>query len=226
MTGSKTTTAFRESSDTDMRKAHIIRRTVSAVLASASLFILASCGTVAEYKDNVFYIKKTGISYTAASLTYLPTYIGEEYAKCEKPELTLHKLGNYDTSLWLTSESSGRATTLFYNADKVTLPTWETTKMETLYICTVGDKIVAYDVIEDQSLIKKITDALIDGEQTEWPSDGYYREFDLLFSPEGYPMLYMSLLYGEFPSGNYIYERSTKRCVEIGNLLKNNISED
>ena len=203
-----------------------VKRTVSALLLTAVMLMFSSCGTYAEYLDNAFYIKKTGISYTAASSTYLPTYIGEEYAKCEKPALTFHKLGKQDTSVWLTSESSGRLTTLFYNADKVTLPTWETAIMTALYVCTVGDKIVAYDVIDDSAITKKIVDSFISAEQAEWPSTGYYREFDLLFSPEGYPMLYMALLYGEFPSGNYIYERSTNRCVEIGNLLKNNISED
>lgn len=201
---------------TAINKILAILSLIACVLSCTS----CSVSRTLEYtEDDLFYNKSNKISYTAASSTYLPVRVGDYYGKCERPIIEFHEMTDCSPNEWLSSAHNGRATMLFYNADKVTLPTWETLECDGIYVCTVGDRIVAYDYITDATLISNLLDMFVNAPQADWPSAGYTDEFDLLFEVEGYPMIYMNLLFGRFPEGTFLYERSTKRCVEIGNII-------
>ena len=209
-----------------------MKRFLSLALALILVFSLASCKKIVkmEYTEAGDLEGENGVLYKYAPLGYEPTVQGREYGLIEGVmEEKLYRIGDEDPESWLTTEYSGSATLVFYNAD-MTLPTLLDMGCDTIYICeqdvntysiaTVGGED-SKDTDGDRKVIKALVDALSDTESENeiWPRGDAKETFRLKMYSEKYPAIYYSLTYAVCSGGNYVYDRVTKRCVNVGDLL-------
>lgn len=190
------------------------------VLVSAAL--LTSCsGTLVnlKYENGQMINKRLKLAYTPAPTTYQPVSIGEAYAYYEKSKMTLYEIDGVDPKDWITQEYAGSATTVFYS-DDYSLPTLEEMNPNKVYVCSNEEITYSIATIEDKEIITELIDIFINGEYVDWPLVDAINTFELKFhSDDNYSFLYYNLTYGEFPEGKFVYDRNTKRCVMIGDLL-------
>ena len=191
---------------------------------------LQSCGGNAglvkiEYSDGYFIDKKNGIKYQNAHVAYEPVSVGEEYAAYGN--IILHKLPGSDPLQWMTEQYDGIGS-VFYSED-VTLPPIEDFDAVKVHVCVSNIQTIGIAAIDDGEIISQMISLLGSGEQRE---AGPAREsFYLKFASDTYPFLYYNLMYVKAENGgNFLYDRGTKRCVEIGSLidkyLPDGIAED
>ena len=93
------------------------------------------------------------------------------------------------------------------------------TDVDTIYVCTGEEVTISLGTITDKAAIDAVVDAFTNGAESEWPLVNAAITYDLKFLGDAYPFLYFNLVYGEFPEGVFLYDRNTKRCVEIGDML-------
>lgn len=198
---------------------------VSALIVSALLCQSCSGSLVnLKYKDGEFVNRRLGLRYVAASTSYQPVAIGEAYGYYGKLDMTLYEIAGLDPKEWLTEEDSGSATTIFHAAD-IELPTLSEMEPDKVYVCLNGDYTFVATTIEEQTVIDSLIDLFENGEGEEWPLVNSSVVYHLKFhSEENFPHLYYNLIYGEFEEGNFIYERSTRRCVNVGTLISDLVS--
>ena len=209
-----------------------MKRIISLALAIAFVLSLCSCKKTVnmEYTESGDLEGENGVLYKYAPLGYEPTVQGEEYGLIKGVmEEKLYKIGDEDPESWLTTEYSGSATLVFYN-EKIDLPTLSEMKCDTVFICeqdvntysvaTVGGED-SKDVDGDREVIKALVEAVCDTESENeiWPRADAKETFRLKMYSEKYPAIYYSLTYAVCSGGNYVYDRVTKRCVSVGDLL-------
>lgn len=198
---------------------------LAGVLASVS--VLTSCsGTLVNltYKDGQFKNDRLDLAYTPAPSNYQPVSVGKAYAYYEEMDMTLYEIIGLDKKDWLTEDLSSGAASIFYS-DDVTLPTLEEMNPTEIFVCSNTEVIFALATIEDKEIIDALIDVFVNGEECEWPIIDSIATYDMKFhSEELYPHLYYSLIYGEFSSGKYLYDRNTKRCVNIGTILDDDLT--
>lgn len=193
--------------------------------AVLSVLILGMCLTACgdslvslSYKDGRFVNTAKKLSYIPAPVSYEPTHVGEAYAYYKKGDVTMYTIGANDPKLWLTEAYAGSATTVFYS-DTVTLPTLADFGADAIHVCVSKDLVFETCTVEDTALIDETVKLFLTGDKAQWPDGNAYVTYDLKFSSPDWPMIYINLVYGSFPEGNFLYDRGTKRCVEIGELL-------
>lgn len=198
-----------------MRNTKIILSTLLACV----LFAGCSFGLVQfQYGDGQLYNKRQGLFYYAAPTSYAPVVIGEAYGYYKDMDMTICEIKGQDPTVWLTQQNKGTATTVFYNTS-LTLPTLAEMEPHTIYVCTGEEVTISLSTITDKTAIDIVVDAYTNGTESEWPLVNAAITYDLKFLGDTYPFLYFNLTYGEFPEGVFLYDRNTKRCVEIGNTL-------
>ncbi len=194
----------------------------SAILLILSSVLLFSCTATLvnfKYEDGHMINKRLGLSYIAAPFNYQAVSTGNAYGYYEKADLTLYEVNGLDPKKWLSEEYSGASTTLFYSED-IALPTLRELGADKIFICLEDEVIYALATIDDTDLINKLIDLFENGENVEWPLVNSIQRYELKFySEKNYPYLYFNLSYGEFEEGKFLYDRSTKKCVELGDLL-------
>lgn len=173
-----------------------------------------------KYGDGLLYNKRLGLAYKAAPTSYEPVVIGNAYGYYKDMDMTLYEIKGQKPSAWLTQEDKGSATTVFYNTD-LTLPTLAEMDPYTVYVCTGEEVTFSIVTIDDQDTIHTLVSLFENGADAEWPLVDAAATYDLKFLGDAYPFLYYNLTYGEFPEGVFLYDRNTRRCVEIGDLLTN-----
>ena len=196
--------------------------------ALTSLFMLCallliSCGGSVKltYENGQLINKSKHLAYTPAPLNYEPTAIGEEYAVYGKTATPLFEIIGLDPKEWLTEANTGSTTTVFYGSG-ITLPTLREMDPDELYVCINGAITFAQSIVRDKAAIDAMIDLFETGEQVDWPLTDSVRIYELKFhSTKGWPCISYNLTFGEFPEGKFLYDRQTKRCVEIGDLLDN-----
>ena len=192
-----------------------------AAAALAVLLLFASCSgpVTLTYENGRLVHKGKKLSYQAAPLNYEPVAIGEEFAVYGKTKTPLYEIIGLDPKQWLTEANSGTTTTIFFG-EGVTLPSLREMKPTEIYVCVNGSITYAEWIVRDSEVIGSMIDLFENGEQIDWPLAGSIRTYELKFySPDLWPRLYYNLTFSEFPEGMFLYDRLTKRCVEIGNLL-------
>lgn len=223
LAGSKTTTAFPESSVIDMKR--IISIFLSIVILSLSLMSCSAKIVKMEFSENSTLVAEDGTVYKYAPVGYEPTEQGEEYGLIEGiMEEKLYKIGDMDPTLWLTTEYSGAATTVYYS-ESIELPSVEELSPRLCYICEQGEK--AYSIYTlgssegEDSVIKELISAICDEEAEPeiWPRSDADETYMLKFYSEKWPAIYYNLVYAKCESGGYIYDRASKKCVAIGDIL-------
>lgn len=187
---------------------------ISAILLFTLL--LTACSKLVEikYKDGLYIDSANGINYINASVSYEPVSVGAEYAKFDKT--TLYEIKNADPKQWLTEAYEGIGS-IFYS-DTLTLPEIGEFGTDIIHICTSEILTMSIGDIEDADALSTLIAFLADGEQTEAPTDA--ERFYLKCGSSAYPFLYYNLMFIKSGDGNrYLYDRGTKRCVEVGNVI-------
>ena len=88
-----------------------------------------------------------------------------------------------------------------------------------MYICVEQVITVSIGTVDDKTGIDAIVDSFVSGEPTTIIQSG--SSYKLKFSSDKYPGLYYNLMYIEGDDGeNYIYDRSTQTCVDVGDVLQ------
>ncbi|NLZ37854.1 MAG: hypothetical protein GX897_10365 [Clostridiales bacterium] len=188
------------------------------------LFLLSGCGNLIKisYIDGKYIDKKNNISYIPATVSYEPVSVGDEYAIYDKR--VLYTIPGMDPKQWLTEEFEGIGS--LYYSDTITPPKLEDFGANLIYICIEDNIIMKVNEINDQEKVTDIVNAFISGEEAELPPDGS-NVYHLKFLSPDWPSLYYDILYVEYDSEhNYLYDRGTKHCVDIGRLLKDVLPSD
>lgn len=194
------------------------------LLILAAAMLLSSCGKnkLPQMKyENGNLVAKSGAVYHAAPTGYEPVSIGEPCAYFGDTDTTLYQIGTLDSSLWMTEEYFGEATTIFYS-DSITLPTLAEMDSDTLYVCQATDKgSVSLLAIDDKDFISSAVNAAVsDGEQHIWPPQNTQLNLDLKFYSKSYPAFYYNVSVACMPDGYYVYNRNSgKGCVYVGTVL-------
>jgi len=167
------------------------------------------------YKDGKYIDRAGGVTYLAAGVCYEPVSVGDEYAVYGKT--VLYEINGLDPKEWMTEKYDGIGS--IYYSEEINLPAFEEFEPNKIYACEVDYIIVRIAEVTDLIDVNAVTDLYLNGEQTELPIDGTH-SYHLKFSSEKYPGIYYNLLYVIADGGNYLYDRDTKRCVEIGGVLE------
>lgn len=194
----------------------------SAVLLFFFMFLFVSCHqslVTLKYKDGKMYNKSAGLEYYVAPTNYQPVSIAGEYAYYKKSDMILYKISGLNPKKWLTQEYKGSATSIFYSTD-ITLPTLEELDPDKLYICYEDEITYAVAIVKDKKTVSELVYNFINGENVTWPLKDSIQTYEMKFhSDKNNPYIYYNLTYGKFESGEFLYDRNTKRCVEITGLL-------
>ena len=203
----------------------IISIFLSIVILSVSLMSCSAKIVKMEFSENSDLVAEDGTVYKYAPVGYEPTAQGEEYGLIEGiMEEKLYKIGDMDPTLWLTTEYSGAATTVYYS-ESIELPSFEELSPELCYICEQGEK--AYSIYTlgeaegEGEVVEEIVSAIYDEEAEPeiWPRSDADETYMLKFYSEKWPAIYYNLVYAQCESGGYIYDRASKKCVAIGDIL-------
>ena len=197
------------------------RGLMSLLLLAAVLLVSCSGSVKLTYENGQLINKSKHLAYTPAPLNYEPAAIGEEYAVYGKTATPLYEIVGLDPKEWLTEANTGSTTTIFYGAG-VTLPTLREMEPDEVFVCINGAITYAQATVRDRDAIEAMIALFENGEQRDWPLTDSVRIYELKFhSTENWPCIYYNLTFGEFPEGKFLYDRQTKRCVEIGDVLDN-----
>jgi len=191
----------------------------AAILLAAVL--LASCGSeliTLKYEDGLFVSARNGLSYLPAPITYEPASVGEPYARYEKGNATLCRIGDSDPTQWLAEDAGGGVSTVFYSSS-ITLPDLAALGAEKIVICDSDVITVGIAEITDAALIAEIVKCFTEGENAVWPLIDSAARYELKFFSPAWPQICINLIWGSFPEGKFLYDRGSGRCVEIGGLL-------
>jgi len=209
-----------------------MKRFLSLILALTIVAVsLASCKKVVkmEYTDEGDLRCENGTVYKYAPLGYEPTVQGEEYGLIEGVmEEKLYKIGDISPDEWLTTEYAGAATTIYYSAD-ITLPTLSELSPDLCYICETGDEVASIYTLggghqpeAEREAMEKIIEMLSDEsvEASLWPRMNATGYLDLKFYSEDWPAIYYNLDYTREGDQNFVYDRVSRKCVEVGDLIE------
>ena len=184
------------------------------ITLTALLFTSCSPLIKITYDDGRYIDKSNGITYYAAGVSYEPQAVGSKYAKYKKT--VLHEINGLDPKLWLTESYEGIGS-IFYSSE-ITLPSLLEFEADSFAICLVGETIQSLKVSDDPADISAILDAVANGENVELPQSA--ESYHLKFTSAKYPCIFYDLLYVQNADGKgYVFDRDTKRCVEIGDVV-------
>lgn len=205
-------TVFREGLAIDMKK---IALSITLILI---ITLICSCTMELVEKDGKLIDSKTGITYVSAPICFEPSHTDEElFAKCKTLSIELYPVTGQSTELYIAEQYDGIGG-LWYAEGEVTLPTLEEFSAEKIYICVEGLITTAIGQVTDPDDIAAIVDVFENGETCSVPNEG--KSYKLKFESSEYPGIYYNLLYIIGDETNYIYDRSTKRCVDADLLLE------
>ena len=201
-----------------------LTRLIAAVSAAALLSVMASCDDLVKLKyENGRYIdSKNGVAYISAPVCFEPEATGEEYAIYDKT--VLYEISGLNPKEWLTEAYEGIGS--IYCSDRITLPDLEGFGADFAYICVSDAITIQIGEISEKVDIDELLSVYFGGEEVSLPTDGT-AAYHIKFMSEIYPSVFYDVLYIEHDSQhNYLYDRSTKRCVDVGRILKKYLPSD
>ncbi len=199
-----------------------MKKAVCILLATVSVVALAGCsGSLVNltYQDGKMINKRLQLAYTPAPTCYEPVSVGAAYGYYGDMDMTLYEIVGTDPKQWLTQEYAGGATTIFY-ADGITLPTLAEMAPEKIHVCQSENITYGIATVDNPDVVTKLTDLFVNGEAVDWPMVDALEDYELKFVSSAYPHFYYNLTYYEYADGIYLYDRNSKRCVEIGDMLE------
>lgn len=204
--------------NTHNAKRTLFKRAAALLLLPALAMSLTSCLLQLDNDGGNLIDKKNGITYLPAPITFEPqTLATEPYAECKSLGIELYEIEGLPSDEWLSEPFDGIGGV--YYSDKITLPTLEEFDADLMYICVEQVITVSIGTVDDKTGIDAIVDSFVSGEPTAIIQSG--NSYKLKFSSDKYPGLYYNLIYIEGDDGeNYIYDRSTQTCVDVGDVLQ------
>ncbi len=205
-----------------MKNQKLFRRITAALCTLTMLLSLAACGNglvPLQYEDDQFVNRASGLVYIAAPISYEPTVIGEAYAYCESADLTLYRVDDNDPPYWMSTENAGELTTVFYR-DLTALPTLAAFQANAIHVCESDYYTFEVVCIDDEAFVESVVTQFETGAEAVLPEGASLLHYDMKFASPDWPEIYINLNYYEFESGNYLYNRGTRRCVEVGDLFE------
>ncbi len=194
-----------------------------SLLLLLPVFMSCDSTVIVSYENGHLVDRRHKLAYNPAPLNYEPVSVGEEFAYYKKANIKLYEIIGLDPEKWLTEEYAGSATTIFY-ADGEILPTLREMKPAGVHICVSANRTMSLATVRDAEVIEKLIDLYENGESVEYPLAGSKLTCELKFESPLFPCIYYNIIYGIFPEGNFLYDRQTKRAVEIGDLLEEWVS--
>lgn len=200
-----------------------LRRSLFAAALALTLAITA-CGKEDTHlltpKDEVYRNEEAGISYVVAPMCYEPQAVGDPYAhfKSGSMTITLYEVDELDPKLWLTEEYWG-GVTMFVSPD-ITLPDLAGFSPNTIHLCVQNNTVWEFATVTDQAAIDEVVRLFTEGEAAPYPVGDPDMHLRFKFSSPNYPGIYYNLVYADFGGVRYLYDRQTKRCVEMGELMR------
>ena len=229
------TTVSQESLVIDMKRISLVLSCLA--LIAAFLVSCSSGGMVTmEYNEEGILVADNGREYYYAPVGYEPTSQGDEYGEIDGVlSEKLYCIGDIDPKKWITTEYSGATTTVFYSTD-IQLPELSELEPDTAFICEQDENVYSVytlgdpendKVDEERAIIAKIIEMLCDEsiESEIWPRATTTEVYDIKLYSEDWPAIYYNLEYSREGSGNYVYDRVSKRCINIGDLLEGYFEE-
>lgn len=198
-----------------------IRKTIAAT-ALALTFTLTACSSTIPLKaeGGLYHDAENGVAYAIAPMCYEPQAVGDAYAsfKSGSIEVVLYEVDGLDPTDYLTEEYSG-ASSMFVASD-ITLPDLHGFAPDTIHMCVQSNSVWEFSTVTDQAEIDEVVRVFMEGESVPYPATTPNADLRFKFSSAAYPGLYYNLVYVDYGDARYLYDRESRRCVEIGDLLR------
>ncbi len=158
---------------------------------------------------------KNQITYYLAPISFEPErWQTDAYASCG--DRMLYRISDLNPERWLCEVSAGEGSVWY--ASTIDLPSLSEFRANRITVCTQTETVMALKTIDNEAHVDAVIEALETGEAVkEIPVAD--RILSLKFSSSAYPRLFYDISYLECPEGNFLYDRSTEKCVEVGRLL-------
>lgn len=195
----------------------------AALLTLICCLFMTSCGTVKfEYKDGMLVNTKDKSTYNALPTGFEPCGVGK--AVGEYGAFTLYTVltpsgDEMPTDVWLTEQYSGNATTV-YLSSKENVPSFRKIQFDKCYVCIEDENVMAVAEIDGKENIDAIISSLDTSSRALWPRTDIVTSYSLKLHSESLAPIFYSLVYCVCESGNYLYDRASGVCVDVGGLLE------
>lgn len=195
---------------------------------TACLICFTACSVKFEYEQNQLVNKKTNERYNALPIGFEPCGIGEEYGKFG--EFVLYKMTDLDGNeaepeLWVTEGYAGGATTVFLN-EKIALPVFSEMSFDVFYLCEEDQSVISLATVESEEEITELVSALDGESEVLWPRNDIISSYTIKLYSTEYPTVFYSLNYCITESGNFLYDRASGTCVDIGDMLNEYVTAE
>lgn len=196
----------------------------AAMLLAAAL--LGSCGRLVSLTDRngLLENREESIMYAGAPVCFEPIRLAEEpYAKCSSLKMKYYEVIGQTVTDWISEPYSGIGG-LYYNIDTVELPTLTDFDPEQIIICVEETITVGIAAVTEKADVDAVVKAFTEGEPTSIVQKGVSYKLKFTSSLEEYEGIYYNLIYVEGDDGeNYIYDRSTQTCINVGDVLQKHL---
>jgi|GEM_PF-2560548 len=190
------------------------KRIIAIMLVLISIVAAASCANAdlvtLKYADGMLVSKSAKLTYKPLPLTFEPAEVMEEYAVYK--DTILYALKGMDPTKWISEKYEGIATV--FCAEDIYIPTLSEFGADRIIICLYEELTLGIHEIKDADIIAQVIDMFENGEEVEWPLINSIGRYQIKFASPDYPGLYFNLEYGLFEEGAFIYDRTTKKCVD------------
>lgn len=191
------------------------------MLLLAAMF--SSCGNLVSLteRNGMLENREESIVYAYAPVCFEPIRLAEEpYAKCSSLKMKYYEVIGQTVTDWISEPYSGIGG-LYYNIDTIELPTLTEFDPEQVIICVEDTITVGLGVVTEKADAVAIAAAFTEGTPTSIVQAGVSYKLKFISSKDEYEGIYYNLIYVEGDDGeNYIYDRSTQTCVNVGDVLQ------
>ena len=197
------------------------RKTLAAAALAAAISLTACSSTIPlKAEGGLYHDESNGVAYAMAPMCYEPQTIGDAYAsfKSGSTEVVLYKVAGLDPTDYLTEAYSG-ASSMFVASD-ITLPDLAGFAPNVIHLCVQSNSVWEFATVTDQAEIDEIVRVYTEGESVPYPAKTPNADLRFKFASPDYPGLYYNLVYVDYGDARYLYDRETRRCVEVGDLLR------
>lgn len=198
-----------------------LRKTLSAAALAAVISLTACSSTIALTPEGGLYHDAShDVAYAMAPMCYEPQRIGDAYAsfKSGSTEVILYEVDGLDPTDYLTEAYSG-ASSMFVASD-ITLPDLAGFAPTIIHMCVQSNSVWEFSTVTDPAEINEIVRVYTEGESVPYPAKTPNADLRFKFESPTYPGLYYNLVYVDYGDARYLYDRETRRCVEVGDLLR------
>lgn len=199
-----------------------IARFTAALLAALTL---TGCGgpRALTPEQGQYLDRRAGVSYVMAPMCYEPQAVGEPYAYFHSGSIKveLFEVEGLDPTRYLTEAYSG-ASSMFVASD-IALPDLAGFAPNVIHLCVQSKTVWEFSTVTDQAAIDAVVKAYTEGESVPYPAKTPDADLRFKFESPDWPGVYYNLVYVDYGTARYLYDRETRRCVEVGDLLRDYI---